>query len=105
MLIFPFCVLFLKGTEERKSTFIFFFPLPPPQMPLFSDQVIQVFSPADRNRELTNTCPKQAFQVLVSFQLSVVLKVWNMELVLSNSWAKDKDQIPLCRTLSCPFWL
>jgi len=49
-------------------------------MPLFSNKVIQTSSPADRN--LTSTYPKQACQVLVSFQLSVVLKVWKMQLVL-----------------------
>lgn len=50
-------------------------------MPLFSSQVIQTSSPAGRNRGLTSTYPKQVSQVLVSFQLSMVLRVWNMQLV------------------------
>lgn len=60
-------------------------------MPLFSNQVIQTSSPADRNRDLTSTYPKQACQVVVSFQLSVVLKAWNMQLVLFKL-IMDQDQ-------------
>lgn len=101
MFRFPCFVLFLKETEERKCNFFFFW------MPLFSNQVIQTSSPADRNRDLTSAYPKQACRVLVSFHLSVVLKAWNMQLVLFKPWVKnkDKDQSLLCWTLSCTFCL
>lgn len=103
MFRFPCFVLFLKEAEERKCNFFFFNAF------IFQsgNSIIQTSSPAERNMDLTNTYPKQACRVLVSFHFSVVLKARNMQLVLFKPWVKnkDKDHSLLCWTLSYAFCL